>query len=270
MTMSKSKDKENNGTSINHLIIFKQLLSSLSDIVDQLELDITEKGITIQVMDSMHVCLVDSFLSSSLFSHFRCDKNVKIGIPLKLFNAIIKHASLVHEDESFRLSCKDDLPEFLDISFGPNHRITNTKLLLHKFTSDSSDTPTVEYKSDVYIPSTEFRNIYKGLTFAEHVSFTIVKDELIIGQSSDTLTTKINLVNNVDGNNNKEDDGITVNCIDCVKVEIHKKYLDMIHKIIGCTEGLKVEFFEDSAPLFFSMDLYGMGNFKMFVAPQSK
>ena len=64
--------------------------------VTDANLDCNEQGITMQAMDSSHVSLCALQMKSEGFEHYRCDKNVSLGISTKNFNQILSFLSLDH------------------------------------------------------------------------------------------------------------------------------------------------------------------------------
>jgi len=98
---------------LDRLNMLRKIIDSLADIVDQMEIKANDKGLEIQVMDSMHVALADIFLSRDIFTSFRCDRDIHLGIPIKHFLTILRSISL--EDTSLvRFSC-EDAPQVLKI-----------------------------------------------------------------------------------------------------------------------------------------------------------
>ena len=59
--------------------IFKDVIESIKDLVQDANLDCSEEEIGIQSMDSSHVALVAMRLSAAAFDHFRCDRPLSLG-----------------------------------------------------------------------------------------------------------------------------------------------------------------------------------------------
>jgi proliferating cell nuclear antigen len=77
--------------------ILKKLLDSIKDLVNDVNFDCNESGISLQAMDSAHVSLISLLLRDSGFQHYRCDRNINLGISLTNLTKIIKAAG--PEDE---------------------------------------------------------------------------------------------------------------------------------------------------------------------------
>ena len=43
-------------------------------------MELTSSGVSVQAMDSSHVCLVFLELDAGAFDPFRCDKNITLGV----------------------------------------------------------------------------------------------------------------------------------------------------------------------------------------------
>lgn len=94
-------------------IILKKLIEAIKDLVSDINLDITQSGISLQAMDSSHVALVTLNLSPEGFEEYRCDKQMTIGISVTNLNKIMKCGG---NEDSITLSAEDD-PSTLNIKF---------------------------------------------------------------------------------------------------------------------------------------------------------
>lgn len=75
---------------LKHATTLKKLLDSIKDLVTDVNLDCNDTGISLQSMDSAHVCLIALLLRSSGFEHYRCDRNLNIGVSLTNLGKIMK------------------------------------------------------------------------------------------------------------------------------------------------------------------------------------
>lgn len=67
--------------------------------------DCSSTGIALQAMDSSHVSLVTLLLRSEGFEHYRCDRNVSLGINLGSMAKVLKCAG---NDDSITLKADDE------------------------------------------------------------------------------------------------------------------------------------------------------------------
>lgn len=54
--------------------LFKKVVESVKDLIRQGTWDCGEKGITLQAMDSAHVCLVSVSLEAEGFDKYKCER----------------------------------------------------------------------------------------------------------------------------------------------------------------------------------------------------
>ena len=62
--------------------MLKKITESMKDLVTEANFDCSTTGISLQAMDSSHVSLVALLLRADGFDHFRCDRNISLGINL--------------------------------------------------------------------------------------------------------------------------------------------------------------------------------------------
>ena len=62
--------------------ILKKVLESIKDLVTDANFECTTNGFALQAMDSSHVSLVALMLRSTGFDHYRCDRDVTMGMHL--------------------------------------------------------------------------------------------------------------------------------------------------------------------------------------------
>lgn len=72
--------------------LLKKLIEAIKDLVTDGNFEASETGISLQAMDTSHVCLVALLLRADGFDHFRCDRNVTLGIQLANLSKLLKCA----------------------------------------------------------------------------------------------------------------------------------------------------------------------------------
>jgi proliferating cell nuclear antigen len=85
--------------------LLKKIVESIRELVTDANVDCSETGISMQAMDSSHVSLVTLNLRNDGFDHFRCDRNLSLGLNLGNLSKILKCAG---NDDSITLRCEDD------------------------------------------------------------------------------------------------------------------------------------------------------------------
>jgi proliferating cell nuclear antigen len=86
-------------------ITFKNVLESIKELVTDANIECTEEEISMQCMDSAHVALVAFSLPAEVFSHYRCDRNLNLGINTLNMTKIFK---MMNRDDSLTLKAEDN------------------------------------------------------------------------------------------------------------------------------------------------------------------
>lgn len=240
------------------LAMIKKVVESLSDIVDQMGVRCSDKGLNIQVMDSMHVALIDIFFSRNNFSSFRCDRDLELGIPLKHFITILRGINL--EEKSILRFSAEDNPSSLKIQhFLPDSEY-EFDISLYQIGSDNFEVPQMEYESNSRLPTDSFRNITKLIgSFGEYISFGCEKNVFLFNQKGDMVKNRMQLRSN--------DETVFVDSVQPVQLEIAMKYVNIINKVSSLSNEISIGL-GSACPAYFDLRLYDLGHIKFYVAPK--
>ncbi|GFO33143.1 proliferating cell nuclear antigen [Plakobranchus ocellatus] len=88
-----------------HGSMWKKLMESIKDLLNEAIFDCSSTGITLQAMDSSHVSLVSLSMNSDGFDTYRCDRNLSMGIHLPSLSKIMKCAG---NDDIITMKATDD------------------------------------------------------------------------------------------------------------------------------------------------------------------
>lgn len=238
--------------------MLRKVIESLSDIVDQMEIKASDKGLSIQVMDAMHVALADIFFSRDAFSSYRCDRDVQLGIPLKHILTILKGIS-IEEKSLLKLSCEDS-PQVLKIQHILDGSQYEFDITLYQIGSENYVVPEINYECNVGMPSDQFRSISKIIgSFGEYIRFRCDGDVFSFRQTGDLVSNKMDLKAN--------NETVNIDCSCSVELEIAMKYVNIINKVSVLSSGITLNM-GASCPVFFGIDLSGLGHIKFYVAPK--
>ena len=58
---------------IGKALIFKKIIESIRELVTDVNIEVSQNGMSLQAMDASHVALVTLFLHSSEFVEYKCD-----------------------------------------------------------------------------------------------------------------------------------------------------------------------------------------------------
>lgn len=72
--------------------LLKKVLEAIKDLVTDANFDCSATGFSLQAMDSSHVALVALLLRSEGFEHYRCDRNISMGMNLNNMSKMLKCA----------------------------------------------------------------------------------------------------------------------------------------------------------------------------------
>lgn len=73
--------------------LLKKLLDAVKDLVTDGNFDCSTTGFGLQAMDTSHVSLVSMMLRSDGFDHYRCDRNISMGMNLVNMAKMLKCAN---------------------------------------------------------------------------------------------------------------------------------------------------------------------------------
>lgn len=72
--------------------LLKKVLEAIKDLVTDANFDCSATGFSLQAMDSSHVALVALLLRSEGFEHYRCDRNLSMGMNLGNMSKMLRCA----------------------------------------------------------------------------------------------------------------------------------------------------------------------------------
>ena len=157
--------------------IFKRIIESIKDLVDDVNIDLTPTGMSLQAIDHSHVALVSLKLSTDGFESYTCHKPMTIGLNLPNLYKIMK---LGDNDDSLTLKVEDE-PSFLTILYENQKRGKSAEfnLSLISFDNDNLNISDNNSTSGFIMSSNEFYKLMKELyQISESVTIE-ASDELI-------------------------------------------------------------------------------------------
>lgn len=239
--------------------LLRKILESLSEIVDHVELKVKEHGIEMQVMDSMHVVLVDVFLSRALFDKYRCDRDIILGIKIKSLITILKDLTFP-ANSLLHISCNDN-PDKMSICYKQPQYTLNWDLSLYSFDNVVFEIPNIISTCEIVMSVQQFLVLPKLVgIFGEFLSIDASKDVVIFKQVGDTTSADMTLKK--DGENEVE-----INVTEPIKREMAMKYINIISKVASMSSNVKIQMGEE-IPIFIELNIFNLGHLRYFVAPK--
>ena len=98
--------------------MLKKITEAMKDLVTEANFDCSTTGVSLQAMDSSHVSLVALLLRADGFDHFRCDRNISLGINLGSMGKVLK---CCNNDDIVTLKAEDNA-DAMTFMFGASAR----------------------------------------------------------------------------------------------------------------------------------------------------
>ncbi|KAL2239513.1 UNVERIFIED_CONTAM: Proliferating cell nuclear antigen [Sesamum indicum] len=142
--------------------LLKKVLEAVKDLVNDANFDCSATGFSLQAMDSSHVALVALLLRSEGFEHYRCDRNISMGMNLNNMAKMLKCAG---NDDIITLKADDGSDTVTFMFESPTQdKIADFEMKLMDIDSEHLGIPEAEYHAIVRMPSSEFARICKDLS----------------------------------------------------------------------------------------------------------
>lgn len=245
--------------------VLKRIVDSIKDLVQDVNLDISASGISLQAMDSSHVALVQMQLDRAGFANYSIEKNLTIGLSIQNLSKVMK---LVSQNDSITLKCNSNEetgPTSIQIICESNRaegRTTEFSLNLISLDSESLGIPETTYQSEITMNSNEFAKLCKELyALSETVSFEITQSYVKfavdgeVGQGSIKINT---------GGEPADGDS----AMNAVTLSFALRYLNLFNKAYNLSNEVKISMSENT-PLCVEYSITEQaGSLKFYLAPK--
>lgn len=240
--------------------MIKKIMLSIKELCGSVNLQCSPNGVLIHGMDTAHVSLFDVSLPPELFSHYRCEKNIFLGINLESMNKMLKMAS--NEDE---LTLSYDDGDSLDIAFdGKNkneNRYATFKLRLIEIESDQIGIPDTEYNCKIVMPSTEFKRVIGDISvLGDSVGISVIEKQICFSVAGDIGSGSITI-------NQNENDGVTIDCIEHSSLSFASKYMLIFSKSGNVGDRVEI-LMSNNNPICIDFPLEHSGHMRYYLAPK--
>ena len=112
-------------------------------------------------MDSSHVSLCALSMKTEGFDHYRCDKNISLGVNTPNLSKILKCAG---NEDVITIKSEEDTDNLtMNFESPSQDRVSEFELKLMDIESEHLGIPDTEYKCSVRMPSGEFQRIIRDL-----------------------------------------------------------------------------------------------------------
>jgi proliferating cell nuclear antigen len=243
---------------LNEAKTFKDILKSLVDLMDQVNIEFSEDGITIQSMDSSHVSLTLLQLFSSFFDEYKCDFTGSIGVSLVSMNKIIKSCA---NDSIIEMEIENKEADNIRFILTEKKKKETIDLRTLEIDGLNMGIPDIESDYEFKYESVPLQDIFRRLTsFSDTITFTPLDKEVRFSSKGKEADLKIDLeCTEMKGFDSMETDD--------VKITFALKYFNFFMKASSLSAETKI-FVSENNPCIFFFDLGNENSLKFYLAPK--
>lgn len=247
-----------------HGSVWKKILESIKDLLNEAIFDCSSTGITVQAMDSSHVSLVSLSMSSEGFDTYRCDRNLSMGINLPIMSKLVKCSG---NDDVITLKAADEADVLSLVFESPNQeKVSDFEMKLVDIDTEHLGIPDTEYCCVVKMPSGEFQRICRDLSqIGDSVIIACTKEGVKFTSSGENGTGNIKLCQNA--SSDKDEENVTVDMKEGVCLTFALRYLNYFAKATPISPQVTLSMSQD-VPLVVEYKIADMGFMRFYLAPK--
>jgi len=244
--------------------MWKKILESIKDLLNEAIFDCSSTGITLQAMDSSHVSLVSLSLKSDGFDTYRCDRNLSMGINLGNMTKIMKCSG---NDDIITVKAADEADTVSLVFESPNQeKVSDYEIKLMDIDSEHLGIPETEYSCIVKLPAGEFQRICRDLSqLGDSVVIACTKEGVKFSASGELGTGNIKLSQNA--STDKEDEAVVVDMNEAVCLTFALRYLNFFTKATALSGQVTLSMSQDT-PLVVEYKIPDLGFLRFYLAPK--
>jgi len=244
--------------------MWKKVLESIKDLLNEAIFDCGSSGITLQAMDSSHVSLVSLSMSSDGFDTYRCDRNVSMGINLPSMCKIMRCSG---NDDIITMKATDEADKVTLVFESPNQeKVSDYEMKLVDLDTEHLGIPDTEYSCVVKLPSGEFQRICRDLSqLGDSVVIACTKEGVKFSASGELGTGNIKLSQNA--STDKEEEQVSVDMQEAVCLTFALRYLNFFTKATPLSGQVTLSMSQD-VPLVVEYKIEELGFLKFYLAPK--
>ncbi|KAH7690820.1 Rad9/Ddc1 protein [Dioscorea alata] len=244
--------------------VLKKVVEAIRELVTDANFDCSSTGLSLQAMDSSHVALVALLLRSDGFEHFRCDRNVSMGMNLANVSKILRTAG---NDDIITLKADDDGDVLTFMFESPNQdRISDIEMKLMDIKSEHLGIPDAEYEAVVKMPSQEFLRICKDLSnIGDTVVISVTKEGVKFSTRGDIGNA--NIVCRQNTTVDKPEDSTTIQMKEPVSLTFALRYMNSFTKATSLSSSVTISMSSD-LPIVVEYKIADMGYLRFYLAPK--
>ncbi|XP_058083419.1 proliferating cell nuclear antigen-like [Magnolia sinica] len=244
--------------------LLKKVLEAIKDLVTDANFDCSSSGFSLQAMDSSHVALVALLLKSDGFEHFRCDRNLSMGMNLSHVSKLLKCAG---NDDIITLKADDGGDTVTFMFENPRQdKIADFEMKLMDIKSEHLGIPEAEYQSIVKMPSQEFARICKDLSsIGDTVVISVTKEGVKFSTRGDIGSA--NIVCRQNNTVDKPEEATIIQMKEAVSLTFALRYMISFTKATPLSNMVTISMSSD-LPIVVEYKIAEMGYLRYYLAPK--
>ncbi|TYJ37452.1 hypothetical protein E1A91_A05G376600v1 [Gossypium mustelinum] len=230
----------------------KKVLESIRDLVTDANFDCAATGCSLQAMDSSRVAMLSLLLRPDGFEHYRCDRNISMGINLANMARMLRCAS---DDDIVTINA-DDAQE----------KISDYEMKLMHISSENLEIPEAGYEAIVKMPASVFARICKDLgTIGDTVMISVTKEGILFCTRGDIGTANIFCRKTTPVA--KEEEAISIEMEKQVSLTLALRYLISFTKATPLAKQVTISMsYEQPIVVEYKMEI--MGHIRFYLVPK--
>lgn len=243
--------------------VLKKIVEAIKDIVNVVNIEVSNGGLSFQAMDLSHVALVSLSLRPDGFQSYQCDQSNHLGVKVPNLHKILKCAD---SSDIVTLSCEND-PQQIHFKFESQRqdKLSEFALNLMMQEDEQLQIPSTVYSSRISMPSGEFARIVRELSqLAEGVKITTNKKSISFQVNSEVVNGKMELREN---HSDKLGEQIRIDVDESVTGSFSLNFLNSFTKATPLSESVNL-YISEGTPLVVEYPIGDFGSLKYFLAPK--
>ncbi|KAK1270257.1 Proliferating cell nuclear antigen [Acorus gramineus] len=279
--------------------LLKKVLEAIRELVTDANFDCSGTGFSLQAMDSSHVALVALLLRSEGFEHYRCDRNLSMGMNLNNVSKMLRCAgnddivTIKADDGSDTVTFMFESPSQWNLShsvffffffnlwclcvewetkiFKNNFwlgqdKIADFEMKLMDIDSEHLGIPEAEYHAIVRMPSSEFARICKDLSsIGDTVVISVTKEGVKFSTKGDIGTA--NIVCRQNTTVDKPEEATIIEMKEPVTLTFALRYMNSFTKATPLSSTVSLSL-SSELPIVVEYKIAEMGYIRFYLAPK--
>ncbi|KAG5253781.1 proliferating cell nuclear antigen family protein [Salix suchowensis] len=229
--------------------LLKKVLEAIKDLVNDANFDCSSSGFSLQAMDSSHVALVALLLRSEGFEHYRCDRNMSMGMNLGNMSKMLKCAG---NDDIITIKGDDGSDTVTFMFESPTQdKIADFEMKLMDIDSEH-----------LGIPEAEYQQLLRCLHL---IVISVTKEGVKFSTRGDIGTANIVLRQNTTVD--KPEDATVIEMNEPVSLTFALRYMNSFTKATSLSNTVKISL-SSELPVVVEYKIAEMGYVRFYLAPK--